>query len=132
MATVTVDELKCIMPNTTLSDAELTCFIDDAICWIASFDESIADSCGECVEDRVAKYLAAHLASSSADRQQIETQTLDAKDKYSDSFKDGLGMTSYGQTAMRMDCTNQLSNEDVKVEKIVPNFTFSAVSISGC
>lgn len=129
MATVSVDDLRCIMPDTILTDAQLTCFIDDAICWIESLGTSIADTCGECVEDRVAKYLAAHIASVSADRQQIETKTLDAQDKYSDVFKAGLDASNYGAQAKRMDCTNQLSTEDVKAEKIVPTFTFNAVKL---
>jgi len=131
MATVTVEDVKCIMPKTNLTDAQLQCFIDDALCWVESLGTSIADTCGECIEDRVAKYLAAHLASVSGDRQQVETQTLDAKDKYSDTFKAGLDGSTYGQQAKRMDCTNQLSNEDIKAEKIVPKVRFNAVNITG-
>jgi len=129
MATVSIADLRCIMPNTNLTDAQLQCVIDDALCWVESLPTSISDSCGECVADRVAKYLAAHLASVGGDRQQIETQTLDARDKYSDSFKAGLDASTYGQQAKRMDCTNQLSNEDIKAEMLVPKLRFTTIGV---
>jgi len=114
-----------------LSDEALACFIDDAIAYLESLDTSIEDECGTAVANRVAKYLAAHLASSSGDRQQIETQTLEAQDKYSDNvFGVGFDATTWGQTAKRFDCTNQLGNEDALAEKVVPTLRFTAVNVT--
>jgi len=124
---VTVESVKCIL-NTNLTDAQVLCFIEDATCYVESLPESIEDACGTKIANVVTKYLAAHLVSF-RDRQQIETETLDAEDKYADTFGVGLDSSLYGQQAKRFDSTNQLGNDDAKADGITPTLRFKAIGV---
>jgi len=109
-ARVTSAELKIVLDDTELSGAALTSYINTANVLV----NSVLGTGTTDILKEIEKYLAAHLAVFTRERQAIKEEAGTAKVTYSDNFGEGLKATAYGQMVLFLDTTGKLAAIDGK------------------
>lgn len=116
MARTTASEVKQIIPNTELTEAQVDNFITIATAIVDDLDDetTLTDTRLELIE----QYLTAHLIASGPERQSKSEKLGDASIQYSAEFGKGLDSTTYGQTAAMLDTSGTLRGLGGKKAKI--------------
>ena len=109
-ARITTVELKAILDDTELSTTSLTSYINTANVLV----NSVLGTGTTDLLKEIEKYLAAHLAVFTRERQAIKEEAGTAKVTYSDNFGEGLKATAYGHMVLFLDTTGKLANLDGK------------------
>lgn len=120
-ARVTAVELKLILDNTDLSSSVLTSYINTANVLV---NQVLGTGTTDVLKE-IEKYLAAHLAVSTRERQAIKEEAGTAKVTYSDQFGEGLRSTSYGQMVITLDVTGKMATLDGRSAKITAIKSFT-------
>ncbi|MBU0973858.1 MAG: hypothetical protein KKC20_24685 [Proteobacteria bacterium] len=107
MALVTVDEVKSILDDSSLSDVVITSFITGASAMVTSALGTATISAA--LHKELERYVAAHLISVTRERMASKEGAGGASIEYTGTYGMGLSASSYGQMAVTMDTTGKLA-----------------------
>jgi hypothetical protein len=106
-----LDDVKKIVGDINMDDADAQCFVDYANQWIEALCLEDAECHTAATVNMVATFVAAHFITM-RDRRVEETETDGARDRYESVVGQGLEGSSYGQQAKRFDCSGILGDSD--------------------
>jgi hypothetical protein len=106
MARVTATEVKEIMLDTALTDAQIGVFIAVATDMVDDLDSDT--TLGESRLALIERWLTAHLIASTIERMGTREKVGDAEITYMGEFGQNLSSTPYGQTAAMLDTSGTL------------------------
>lgn len=122
MARVTNEQVKAIMSDIDVSDADIDIYISSANVMVTKNLASSALTDDVLLE--IERWLTAHMISSTRERQTIEEQAGTAKVKYAGVYGEKLAMTSYGQMVLMLDSTGILASLGGKSVKMTAITSF--------
>ena len=124
MARITIEDLELILDDTNLSDTVLEAYIDSANAFVTAHLSGEGLSTALLAE--IEKWIAAHMISSTRERQSKKEEAGGAKIEYTGYWTLGLNGTSYGQMAVALDTSGVLQtlaqNKLSAWTKAVPSF----------
>jgi hypothetical protein len=106
MARTTVDEVKNILDDTSLGDAIITAYIDDANVYVT--DVLTGKGLSTDMMTKIEKWLTAHMITITRERIAKEEGAGGAYIKYAGEWGAGLSSSPYGQMAINLDSSNTL------------------------
>ncbi len=105
---VTVDEVKNMLDNTTLSDEVIGGYITSGNIFIT---ENLGTTgLSDDVLKEIERWTVCHMIASTRDRRSKSEEAGSAKVSYYDVFADGFMSTDYGQMALALDNTGTLAS----------------------
>lgn len=111
-ARVTVDEVKSILDNTSLTDPVIQTFITGANVYVT--DALNGSGLGDDMLKEIERYYAAHLIAITVERMASKEGAGGASITYTGTYGQGLKSSSYGQICLTMDTTGTLAKLDGK------------------
>jgi len=117
MARTTVDEVKEIMDNTALDDAQITPYITVANTIVTDELGSSSELTDDKLEE-IERWLTAHLIAITRERITKQEKLGDASVTYTGAFGSGLDSTPYGQMVRILDVSGILGNLGKRVISI--------------
>ena len=106
MARTTVDEVKNILDDTSLSDAIITSYIDDANVFVT--DSLTGKGLSTDMMTKIEKWITAHMISVTRERMAAKEGAGGAEITYTGKWGAGLASSPYGQMAINLDTSNTL------------------------
>lgn len=108
--TVTADDVERLLPETELSDADLSAFIEPAG---RMYDDLVSGfNVAPDIRDDVVERLAAHLIATGPERQLSSASEGGGNVSFEGETGEGLRASTHGQIAITLDPTGQLASRD--------------------
>ena len=107
-ARTTIAALRDIMPDTVLTDGELSAFINTAYDYVQAV--LIGKDIGASLLAQIEKYLAAHFAATADPVPESESVGDEYSVKYQGQSGTGFSATRYGQMALALDVSGTLAS----------------------
>jgi len=108
--TVTADDVEQLLPETKLSEADLSAFIEPAS---RMYDDLVSGyDVDPDVRDDVVERLAAHLIATGPERQLSSASESGGNVSFEGETGEGLRASTHGQIAITLDPTGQLASRD--------------------
>jgi GTPase involved in cell partitioning and DNA repair len=106
MARTTVDDVKNILDDTSLTDGIITAYIDDANVFVTAHltGEGLSDS----VLEKIEKWITAHMITVTRERMAAKEGAGGAEITYTGKWGEGMKSTPYGQMAIELDTSDTL------------------------
>lgn len=106
MARVEPNEIKAIMPDSEMTDIQITGYITSVDVIVTNLFNGV--TIGADLLKEIERWLVAHAIASTAERMAKKESAGDASIEYAGTFGSGLYSTSYGQMAVSIDNTGTL------------------------
>lgn len=123
MARTTATEVKQILDDSALTDAEVDAFISGAT---ALVDEVLGDDTdlGDTLKEEIERWLTAHMISTTRERLALEEGAGGAKIRYTGDYGRNLSSSPYGQMVLTLDSTGKMATLGGKAVSITAVTSF--------
>lgn len=115
---VTATEVTDIM-DTDLTDSVIEVYIKYANALVNEHLDNSDNNLSDDVLKEIERYLSAHAAVATQERQAIEQEAGPVREKFADVFGMGFSSTTYGQMALNLDDTGTLDDLNQTKKKVV-------------